>query len=99
MFIAPVPDARDIAELVETREVPPEPEVIVTEVAPVALPNVLILAPVVARVVAPTDVNVVPACKVVVVANEPGVVIAAGKLRVIDPTPAVEVIWLPVPAI
>src|SRR5258705_246940 len=69
MLIVPVPEARDIAEFVETSDVPPDPDVIVIEVAPVALPNVLMLAPVVARVVAPTDVKVEPAVRVVVVAK------------------------------
>jgi hypothetical protein len=39
MLIVPVPEASDIAEFVDTKEVPPEPDVIVIEVAPVALPN------------------------------------------------------------
>src|SRR5579863_6882851 len=70
----------------------PVPTDSVKDVAPVVLPNVFMLAPVVARVVAPTDVKVEPADKEVVVVKLPGVVIADGKLNVRTPTPPVEVI-------
>ena len=43
---------------VETKDTPPVPDLIATEVAPVILPSVLTLAPVVARVTAPATARV-----------------------------------------
>lgn len=91
--IVPVPEANVRAALVAVKEIPPLPEVIPTEVAPVALPNVFTLAPVVANVVAPAEV------KVVVTEADPGATNADGILKVREFNPPVVVIWLVVPAI
>jgi len=56
--IVPVPEFSVMMALVAVKVIPPDPEVRVTDVAPVALPKVFTLAPVVASVVAPAEVSV-----------------------------------------
>jgi hypothetical protein len=94
----PVPEFSVRAAFVAVSVMPPEPDVNVTEVAPVALPKVLTLAPVVASVVAPTDVSVVPAAMDVVEVIEPGATRVAERDKVSVLAEPVVVIWLRVPS-
>src|SRR5512135_2844775 len=75
--VVPVPALAVRFPFVAVRVIPPDPDVIPTDVAPVAFPKVFTLAPVVARFVAPKDV------KVVVVVSDPGAIIAEGSVKVI----------------
>ena len=88
----PVPLMISIAALVPVRVMPPEPDVMATDVVPVALPKVLTLEPVVARVVAPAEVRVVVAW------TDPGAINVLGIEKVmVDPEP-IDVISFAVPS-